>query len=109
MIDFDIVLKDFISISGLSEDDAKKQSNLINLSIDYVVNNLKPGVDINSNLNLLSMLSASVKPKNMELPGVGFDIGSENARMGFPLGDDRTLMSTSPVPSCTVCLEMLIM
>ena len=56
----------------------------------------------------LSMLSASVKPKNMELPGVGFDIGSENARMGFPLGDDRTLMSTSPVPSCTVCLEMLI-
>ena len=44
----------------------------------------------------------------MELPGVGFDIGSENARMGFPLGDDRTLMSTSPVPSCTVCLEMFI-
>jgi len=57
----------------------------------------------------LSMLSASVKPKNMELPGVGFDIGSENARMGFPLGDDRTLMSTSPAPNCTVCLEMLIM
>ena len=56
----------------------------------------------------LSMLSASVKPKNMELPGVGFDIGSENARMGFPLGEDRTLMSTSPVPSCTVCLETLI-
>lgn len=60
MIDFDIVLKDFIFISGLSEDEAKKQSNLINLSIDYVVNNLKPGVDINSNLNLLSMLSASI-------------------------------------------------
>ena len=54
----------------------------------------------------LSMLSASVKPKNMELPGVGFDI--ENARMGFPLGEDRTLISTSPVPSCTVCLETLI-
>ena len=56
----------------------------------------------------LSILFASVKPKKMELPGVGFDIGSEKARIGFPLGEDRTLMSTSHVPSCTVCLEMLI-
>ena len=56
----------------------------------------------------MGKLRGSVKPKNMELPGVGFDIGSENARMGFPLGEDRTLISTSPVPSCTVCLETLI-
>ena len=56
-----------------------------------------------------SMLLSSVKPKKMEFPEVGDVIGSEKARTGFPLGVDRILMSTSPDPSCTVCLEMLIM
>lgn len=60
MFDLNTVLTDFISISGLSLEEAKKQSNLIKIAIDYVKDNLKPGIDIKSNINLLSMLAASV-------------------------------------------------
>ncbi|MBP0979372.1 MAG: hypothetical protein J6C55_01845 [Oscillospiraceae bacterium] len=60
MLDLNTVLTDFISISGLTLEESKKQSNLIEISIDYIKTNLKPGVDIESNKKLLSMLVASI-------------------------------------------------
>ena len=60
MIDFQSVFSDFINISGLSETEAKKQNKLINLAIDYLHTNLKPGIDIDANKNLLSMLAAAI-------------------------------------------------
>lgn len=60
MIDLKKVLTDFSSLSGLTTPESEKQANVIKLSIDYVIRNLKPGVDIESNKDLLSMLAASI-------------------------------------------------
>ncbi len=60
MIDLDSALNDFCSISGLSKEESSQYINIINLAIDYVLQNLKPGVDFDKNRNLLSMLVAAI-------------------------------------------------
>ncbi len=60
MLELKTVLPDFTAISGLTTEEAKKQTNLINLAIGYVMRSLKPGVDVKMNEDILSMLAASV-------------------------------------------------
>ncbi len=60
LLDIKNVFDDFLSLSGLSTEEANKHKNLVKIATDYVLFNLKPGVDITANKNLLSMLAASI-------------------------------------------------
>jgi len=54
------VLDNFISLCGISTQEAQKYDNILVLSIDYVKRNLKPGVDINANQDILNILAAAI-------------------------------------------------
>lgn len=64
VLDAKNVLKDFCFVSGISSEEVEDQNNLINnlikIAIDYVMLNIKPGTDVKSNQNLLSMFAATI-------------------------------------------------
>lgn len=60
MLDFDSVVSNFSSFSGLDIKQSKQFSNIINLSISYVLRNLKPTASPSSHKDILSMVAASI-------------------------------------------------
>ena len=61
MIEVETVLKNFMSISNTSEEEAHPHINLIKIATNFVNKAIKPGVNSSQeNINLLSMLAASI-------------------------------------------------